>query len=282
MVVDKFYEANKFYETNRANWDDRARVHAGSEMYRIDEYATNPNAVSPIVEFDLQQIGSIEGLSMAHLQCHVGTDTLSLKRLGAGSVVGLDFSPAALEVARDMATRAGEDVRYVEASAYDAVEAIGHTVDFVYTGVGAICWLHDLDAWAAAVAGLLEPGGRFFIRDGHPFLFIFEEIEGKLVPHYNYRYQVDSPLTFDEDTTYSDNPNGTEMTNTVSHEWNHSLAEVINALVGAGMRIDRLEEHQGSAWPHSESCTREGDLWYLPEPLRSQVPQMFSLHASKL
>jgi len=275
-------QVDAFYEDNRANWDDRARVHVASAMYRMEEYATDPTAVSDIVEFDVERIGSLNGLSVAHLQCHLGTDTLSLKRLGAESVVGLDFSAVALDEAREMVQRAGEDIRFVEASVYDAAEAIGETVDLVYTSVGTISWLHDLEAWARAVAGLLAPGGCFYIRDGHPFLFVFEEIDGKLIPHFNYHYPADAPLTWDDGQTYSDNPGGLTITNTKNHAWNHSLPAVVNALVAAGMRIDRLDEHEGIPWQYSSSCVREGNLWYLPEPLRSQVPTMFSLHATKL
>jgi len=272
----------QFYEDNRNNWNDRAKVHLGSEMYRIDEYASDPQAVSDIVEFDVGRIGSLDGLSVAHLQCHIGTDTLSLERLGAASVVGLDFSSVAIAEARNLIERAGASTRFVEASVYDAATAIGQTVDLVYTSIGTICWLHDLEAWAAAVAGLLEPGGRFYIRDLHPFLFIFEEIDGEIVPTYPYWISSETPLSWDEDRTYSDNPDGTSITHTRSHEWNHSLPSIINALVGAGMRIDQLDEHQMIPWPYSPSCTKADDGWYLPEPLRSQVPTLFSLHATKL
>lgn len=273
---------DQFYEDNRNNWDDRAKVHVGSAMYRMDEYATDPTAVSDVVQFDLERIGSLDGLSVAHLQCHVGTDTLSLERLGAASVVGLDFSPAAIAEARTLVERAGASTRFVEASVYDAPQAIGHTVDLVYTSIGTICWLHDMDAWAAAVAGLLEPGGRFYIRDAHPFLFIFEEIDGKFQPHFPYWFTPETPLSWDEGETYSDNPDGTVIEHTRHHEWNHSLPEIINALVGAGMRIDHLDEHKSLPWQYGPSCVKEDDGWYLPEPLRSQVPSAFSLHATKL
>lgn len=267
---------------NQANWDDRAAVHVGSEMYRIDEYASDPAAVSSMVEFDVDRMGPLDGLSVAHLQCHIGTDTLSLERLGAASVVGLDFSPVAIVEARKLIERAGAATRFVEASVYDAPQAIGHTVDLVYTSIGTICWLHDIDAWGAAVAGLLDAGGRFYIRDMHPFLFIFEEVDGKIVPTFPYWYTPETPLSWDEADTYTDNPSGAAITNTRSHEWNHSLPAIINALVGAGMRIDRLDEHKTIPWPYTPSCVKEDDGWYLPEPLRSQVPALFSLHATKL
>jgi SAM-dependent methyltransferase len=271
-----------FYEDNKANWNDRARVHAHSTMYRLDEYKNDPDTISSVVQFDADQFGSFAGLHIAHLQCHIGTDTISLERLGAASVVGVDFAPDAIAEARSLARASGSNARFVEASIYDAPSAVGETVDLVYTSVGTICWLHDINRWANAVAKLLEPGGRFYIRDTHPFLFVFEEIEGVIEPHYRYRYTPEEPLSWDEPSTYTDDPAGVGIAKTRHHEWNHSIPDVVNALVQAGMRIDRMAEHEGIPWQFVPSCTREGELWYLPEPLRSQVPALFSLEATKL
>ena len=106
-----------------------------------------------------------------HLQCHIGTDTLSLARLGA-HMTGLDFSTPALEVAERLATDCGASMSYVEAELYSAVEALGKArFDFVYTGIGALCWLPDIRRWATIVSALLKPGGRLFMREGHPMLW---------------------------------------------------------------------------------------------------------------
>ena len=272
---------DEHYTDNKANWNDRATVHAGSQMYRLDEYIADRSLISRTVTYDVDYMPNVDSLSVAHLQCHIGTDTISFSRLGAASVVGLDFSDTAVEAARSLARSAGSNAQFIEASVYDAPAAIGTSVDFVYTGIGAICWLHDIEAWAQAVAGLLEPGGQFYIRDVHPFCWIFEEIDGKIVPHFSY-WHNDEPLAWDESDTYSDDPTGGGITNSRHHEWNHSLPDIVNALVEAGMRIDRMDEHQGAHWEIFPSAVREGDLWYLPEPLRSQVPVLFSINATKL
>ena len=125
-----------------------------------------------VVRYDLPRLGRLDGLDVVHLQCHLGTDTVSLARLGARSMVGLDFSPAALREARALAARSGAGVSFVEGDAYDAVEVLGaHRFDLVYTGIGAICWLPSIRRWAEVVAGLLRPGGRLFMREGHPVLW---------------------------------------------------------------------------------------------------------------
>ena len=59
----------------------------------------------------------------------------------------------------------------MESDVYAAPEALGgRQFDLVYTGIGAIGWLPSIRRWAEVVAALLRPGGRLFIRDGHPVL----------------------------------------------------------------------------------------------------------------
>src|SRR6476620_9438050 len=126
---------------NLANWESRVGLHTGPDGYDLGSF-DDPAFLSGEVRYDLPKLGRLDGLDVVHLQCHIGTDTVSLSRLGPRSTTGLDFSPAALEAARALAHRVGADVRFVEADVYDAVGALGpECVDVVYTGVGAICWL---------------------------------------------------------------------------------------------------------------------------------------------
>ncbi len=266
-------------QDNLANWNDRVGVHAGSSSYDLARFGTDPGHLSDVIRFDAPLIGDIGGLDVAHLQCHIGTDTLSLARLGA-RVVGLDFSERAIETARELAESAGADASFVVAGVYDAPEAIGRTVDLVYTSVGAINWLADLDRWAAAVAGLLEPGGRFFLRDLHPNLWTFEEIDGAIVPYHRFRTPPTSPLTWDTSETYTDGDHSA-ITNTRHHEWNHPISEIVNSLIGAGMTITRMAEFPELDWPFVPSAVQEGAQWYLPGELRHQVPQSFALWAAR-
>ncbi|MBU4417590.1 MAG: class I SAM-dependent methyltransferase, partial [Actinobacteria bacterium] len=160
--------SDDYLEINRANWDSRAPIHV--RHYGIEALLADPNALSDVVRFDLPRLGRLDGLEVLHLQCHIGTDTLSLARLGAASVTGLDLSPVSLAEARKLAATAGASIDYVQSDTYSAVAALGRTFDLVYTGIGAICWLPSIQRWAQTVAALLRPGGRLFIRDGHPVL----------------------------------------------------------------------------------------------------------------
>src|SRR5215472_14649185 len=108
-----------YREVNRASWDERAGPHAASPGYSVDRFAADPAFVSDVVRFDLPLLGDISGQRGVHLQCHIGTDTISLARLGA-SMTGLDFSAPAIEAARSLAQSAGADAAFVQAEVYDA------------------------------------------------------------------------------------------------------------------------------------------------------------------
>ena len=72
-----------YFSVNKANWEERASIHAASDDYGFAKFVADPEHLSKVVEFDRPRLGDISGLRGVHLQCHIGTDTLSLARLGA-------------------------------------------------------------------------------------------------------------------------------------------------------------------------------------------------------
>jgi SAM-dependent methyltransferase len=236
-----------YRSVNRANWDERAPAHAKSPDYAVDRFLEDPAFISDVVRFDLPLLGDIQGKRGVHLQCHIGTDTISLARLGA-RMSGLDFSTPALDEARRLASATGAEVEFVHADLYDAVEALGaEQFDVVYTGIGALCWLPDIDQWAGVVAKLLRPGGRLFIREGHPMLWSVEERrqDGLLVIEYPY-FQRKEPGVWTEGGTYVQTDVTFEHNTTL--EWNHGLGEILTALLDRDLRIIGLVEHDSVPW----------------------------------
>ena len=236
-----------YRDVNRANWDDRAAAHAASSDYNVADFAADPAYLSDVVSFDRPLLGDISGLRGVHLQCHIGTDTVSLARLGA-SMTGLDFSPRSLEQARALALVAGAEINFVEADVYAAPDVLGvETFDLVYTGIGALCWLPDIKRWGETVARLLKPGGRFFMREGHPVLWSleWERDDDLLVLDHPY-FEHEAPLVFDEPGTYVSTEAAFEHNTT--HEWNHGLGEIVTALLDAGLVITGLTEHTTVPW----------------------------------
>ncbi|WP_330179149.1 class I SAM-dependent methyltransferase [Nocardia sp. NBC_01503] len=265
---------------NRDNWDERAPLHAASSDYALDKFRTDTSFLSEVVRFDLPLLGDIRGLRGVHLQCHIGTDTLSLTRLGA-NMTGLDFSSASLAQARKLAEDASAAIEYVESDVYEAVHVLGAgQFDLVYTGVGALCWLPDIRRWAETVATLLRPGGRLFIREGHPVLSAIDETQlDRLVIGYPY-FETAEPMVFDDGSTYIETDG--VITKTVTHEWNHGLGEIVGAVLASGLSLTGLVEHATVPWNAlpGRMVPDEGGEWRLAEH-SERLPLSFTLQARK-
>lgn len=231
---------------NLASWDERAPMHAASPGYAVQRFLDDPEHLSGVVRFDVPRLGDISGLRGVHLQCHIGTDTISLARLGA-RMTGLDFSPAAVAEGRRIAERTGADVDFVESEVYTALDVLPREgFDLVFTGIGALCWLPDIRRWAHVVAELLKPGGRLFLREGHPMLWTIDErTADPLVVAYPY-FETAQPLVFAEEMTYVETEE--RLVNTVTHSWNHGIGEVVSALLAEGLRLTMLQEHTSVPW----------------------------------
>ncbi len=268
------------WAVNRAHWDERAPAHAASPDYAVARFVEDPAFLSDVVRFDLPRLGDITGLRGVHLQCHIGTDTVSLARLGA-RMTGLDFSPPALVQARKLAAAAGADVDFVESDLYAAADVLpNHAFDLVFTGIGALCWLPDIRGWAGVVASLLKPGGRLFLREGHPMLGALDDRrrdDGVLAVEYPY-FETVQPLVFDEPGSYVSID--TDLTATECRVWNHGLGETVTALLDVGMTLTMLVEHDSVPWqalPTGMELTEQNEWRLADRPER--LAQSYTLQA---
>lgn len=271
----------EYYADNLAAWDERAPAHARSEGYQVTRFTEDPTYISEVVAFDVPRLGDISGLRGVHLQCHIGTDTISLSRLGA-SMVGLDFSGESIAQARALADSTGQSVEFVQSDVYDALSALGNQpFDFVFTGIGALCWLPDVRRWAQIVHDLLVPGGFLHIREGHPMLWAIDEaVDPDLVVNYPY-FEVEGPVTDIHDGSYLEVD--TTFTADRSHSWNHGLGETIMALMDTGMSLELLAEHDSCPWealPEKMVEDEHGE-WRLAER-RERLPLTYTLRARRI
>ena len=270
-----------YRDVNRANWDDRVAAHAASPDYAVARFTDDASFLSEVVQFDRPRLGDIAGLDAVHLQCHIGTDTVSLARLGA-RMVALDFSAPALEQARRLAEAAGVGITFVESDLYGAPEALGTVrFDLVYTGIGALCWLPDIRRWAEVVASLLKPGGRLFIREGHPVLWALADPrpDGLLALEFPYFEQTEATV-WTEGGTYVETD--VVFTQNTTHEWNHGLGEIVGAVLAAGLELTALEEHDTVPWnamPGQMHDTGGGEFQLSDRPER--LPHSYTLQARK-
>lgn len=266
----------KYFEANRLNWNERASIHAASKTYDLERFYTDPDYVSGVVAFDQPYLGDLTGLTAVHLQCHIGTDTLSLARLGA-EVTGLDQSEESLAIARELFAKTNTRGQFFLANVYAAPEVLQKQYDLVYVSVGAINWLPSIDRWAEVVRRVLKPGGRLFLRESHPMLCtLAETTDGSLRIQYPY-FETAEPLSFDDAATYTDGE--ANIKNVHTYEWNHGLGEIITALLQRNFVVTTLVEHDGLEWQMLPHMVFEDGQYKLPPEQRALVPMMFTLIA---
>src|SRR5215475_8546308 len=158
---------------NLRSWEERATIHARDIAgdYMLDRFRAGEDALHAI---EAAELGDISGKRVLHLQCHIGRDTLCLVRRGA-IATGLDFSGAALEVARRLAEETGLKADFVQGTVDDAPHLTPGPFDLVFTTWGTICWLPDMAAWAKIIATVLAPGGQLYFADAHPAFNVLED-----------------------------------------------------------------------------------------------------------
>lgn len=266
------------FRDNERLWDEWTRIHASSEFYDLEGFKRGGIRLK---SYELDEIGSVEGLDLLHLQCHFGIDTLSWARLGA-RVTGADFSQPAIDLATSVAIEIGHpEARFVRSDVYDLPNVLGGDFDVVYTSGGVLNWLPDVRAWARVVAHFVRPGGRFYITELHPVAQAFEEegvAPGELVLRYPY-WEHAEPITFPVVGSYAD-PEADVAAN-IGHGWDHGLGEIVTALIDAGLRIRSLREYPFCLWRMDYLEERADGTWRLPTSVKGELPLFFSLLATK-
>ena len=272
-----------YLDANRTFWDGLVGIHVastGPDGYDVAALRRGERRLHAIEEAEL---GPVDGLDVLHLQCHFGVDSLILAQRGA-RVTGLDFSPAAIAAARALAAELGLDTRFVEGDLYAAPDLIDGRFDLVYVTWGTICWLPDLVGWAKVAAHFLKPGGRLYFCDAHPAARMFDDSDdaatlpaGTLRLRYRYFHQA-APTSNTVAADYAD-PTA-ELRNRSSFEWEHSVSDIVNAVIGAGLRLEWLHEHDEIAWKLLPFLVpgRRG-LYRWPETFAVRPPLSLSLSA---
>ncbi len=259
---------------NRRWWNEITPVHVKSKFYGVDEFLAGEVMLDAI---ERRACEDPEGKSVLHLQCHFGLGALSWARLGAHAV-GVDFSDASIASAKDLAHRSGltSRARFVQCDVLELDQHLKEQFDVVFTSYGVLTWLSDLNRWAQIVAKFLKPGGRFFIVEIHPASMIFDNETADFKLRFNYFHSPDPIVLKDQTPDYADQ---TYVSQNETHEWAWSLADIFNALWGAGLHLSEFKEYPYSCYRQFPQMEEGLDGFYhLPENL-PQIPLLFSLAA---
>jgi SAM-dependent methyltransferase len=261
---------NQYFEANKNLWNQRTAVHKDSEFYNLAAFKAGENILTPI---ELNEVGDVKGKSLLHLQCHFGMDTLNFSRMGA-KCTGVDLSDDAIKLAQEINDDLKLDAKFVCCNVLDTSEYVKEQFDIVFTSYGTIGWLPDLKPWAKMIAQRIKPDGFFYIAEFHPVMWMFDDD----FTHIKYAYENQEVIVTENEGTYTDRNadiKGKE------YSWNHSISEVLNALVGAGLKIEFFNEHMYSPYPcFRNTVETEKGKWHI-KGMEGKLPMVYSLKAVK-
>ncbi len=254
-----------------AAWDEAAERYEG---WLAEAIALINAGGSNLFPEEIELLGDLHGRCgrAIHLQCAGGRDTLSLWRLGADEVVGVDLSPRMIELAERLTAATGAPARWFVSDVLDTPASLDGSANLVYTGRGSLLWLQDLDAWASVVARLLAPGGRLVLFEGHPFEWLVDGDEDGHWQLTDYAYFAGPEASRGWSPGFIDHlsiPDG-EQHWKFSRAW--TLGEVVTAVAGAGLRVERLVEYPRDWW------SGHGDI--VPSE-RGRLPLSYGLVATR-
>jgi SAM-dependent methyltransferase len=258
------------HEANRRAWNEGAAFYTAQLEKTREFLRAGGSSLHPIERANLGDLRTWCGTAI-HLQCASGEDTLSLWREGASRVIGVDISDVHIENARRLSAALGAPAAWYRCDVLETPSELDGQADLVYTGQGALCWIHDLTPWAAVVHRLLKPGGRFHVLDDHPVTYLFDMDAETLVPS-GADYFAHAEVSRGWPPSYIGDLGRPVAEHARKHERLWSLAAVFQALRGAGLTIEHLGEHPDPYWngfPH------------LRPELARRIPMTFSLLARR-
>jgi SAM-dependent methyltransferase len=260
-------------QTNRELWEEWTDINSRSKMYDLDAFKQGRNKIDPLI---LSEMGDVTGKSMLHMQCHFGLDTLSWARLGA-DVTGADFSPKAIQLAQSLSSELNIPAHFICCDIYALPQHLQGKFDIVFASYGVLAWLPDFPRWMRIASSFLKPGGTFYLADGHPNSWVFDEYSNDWVLKYPY-FQKE-PMVCEANGSYADrSPDNKSMT---SYQWQHTLGEIVTAMCDNGLRLEFLHEFGFVEFQAHPSLVEKSDgFWHHPDG-DDRLPLLFSLKAVK-
>jgi 2-polyprenyl-3-methyl-5-hydroxy-6-metoxy-1,4-benzoquinol methylase len=246
---------------NFDHWETLAAFHGtGSDrFYDVDALVAGHDSLTDLEENALALATAskgVEGLDVVHIQSHIGFDSISMARRGA-RVTAVDFSPTALRRANEIATLVGVSIETVQSDSRELPHSLDGRFDIAYATIGVLEWIDDLDAWMRSAQRVLRVGGRLVIVEIHPFTNVFGSREPIIA---DFPYGGNVPFQWRGTGSYA-NPNADFTTST--EEYPHSLSEIVQATIDAGLDITHLVEHMDMAYdPHGDILDHDADGRY--------------------
>ena len=259
-------------EANRTAWNASAPHHLKSERHQrlLKGFATlGFSCLDNLLEERFRALG-VKGKDVAHLCCNNGCEILSVKNLGARSVVGFDQAGEFLKQGEALRSAGGIDCAFVETDVYAIDASFDDRFDIVLITIGALGWMPDLSRFFDIVKQLLRNGGALCIHEQHPIMNMTEPFEPDPDPtrltHSYFKpepFEEEGPIVYDGQTV----PGGEKH-----YCFVHTLGDIFSACLDQGLTIEHYKEY-----PYNISST-DFDIY---NDQSAQLPQCYMLVARK-
>lgn len=273
-VAETADEVRSRHQENRAAWNEGAQSYTKTNEERVQLLRFGRSNLHPVERANLGRIGPLKAWCerAIHLQCASGYDTLSLVLEGAKEVIGVDISEVHIENAKWTTAQLKLPARWYRCDVLETPAELDATADLLYTGRGAINWIHDIDAWASVVFRLLRKGGVLSLLEDHPASWLFSNETPDLSAS-GLDYFAHAEWSKGWPDEYIGELDKTVEEQATKHERLWKIADVFQALVRAGLVVDYLGEHPDEYWPAFPK---------LAEEEKAKIPLTYSLVARKL
>ena len=265
---------DEYLRANQKLWNEWTEEHEKSSFYDVAGFKAGRERLKSI---ELQEVGDVHGKKFLHLQCHFGLDTLAWARHGA-LVTGADLSDQSIALAQSLSSELNIPARFVCADVLTLSDVLEERFDIVFTSYGVLHWLRDLRRWAQVIAHFLTPGGFFYIVEDHPFMRVFSSDPEGGVKVNNPYFFSEEPYKAETQGSYATNFQGEKRS---YHMWDHSLGEVVNSLIEAGLHIEYLHEFPFALRAKFPTMVKGEDGYWRFTREHNMIPLLFSLKASK-
>jgi SAM-dependent methyltransferase len=276
-LIEELSVLTKFVGANLATWDAWAELHATAFSATIAQVL---NGKPCLTGFETGLLGDLAGQKVAHLQCHLGVEAISLRLLGAASVTGIDFSEKAISIAKKLAGQLELQAISFEVADASALPArFANQFDTVFVNTGSLCWLPRADSWARGIASCLKSNGRLVLFEVHPLLYA-ADVSADAPPlrlSQDY-FEGRQPHGSSQDSSYASGPTTQTF---LTYEWNHSISEVLTSLTAAGLAIEEFREVDFVNWRALPWLEQAADGFWRAPAGRPRLPLSYAVIARR-
>jgi hypothetical protein len=124
--------------------------------------------------------------------------------------------------------------------------------------------------WGDIVSHFLKPQGIFVMADFHPVIWMYNDNWTKII----YDYFKGDPIVEENEGTYA---GSNDLVTEKNISWNHSLSELIQALLHNGIRIDAFQEFDYSPYPCFGEMEKVADKMYRLKEIKPRIPMVYAI-----